>query len=65
MDLDEALLRAWRLGEDKDGWSDAVMKEAELLLPSLIEAGYVATKENTWNFTPQGVARAMQLDQAS
>jgi hypothetical protein len=62
MDADAALMRAWTLGEGEDGWSDAVMEEAESLLPVLIEAGYVETKGNTWNFTPDGVARAMELD---
>ncbi len=64
MDADAALTRAWSLGEGEDGWSDAVMGEAESLLPMLIEAGYVETKGNTWNFTPEGVARAMELDRA-
>ena len=62
MDPDEALTRAWHLGEDEEGWSDAVMAEAELLLPVLIEAGYAETEGDTWTFTPEGVARAMELD---
>jgi hypothetical protein len=57
-----ALRRAWNLGERDDGWSDAVMEEVERLLPILIEAGYVETKDATWNFSAKGVARAMELD---
>jgi hypothetical protein len=63
MDADEALVRAWNLGMDEEGWSDAVMDEAELLLPVLIEAGYVEEKGNTWNYTGRGVARATELQQ--
>jgi hypothetical protein len=62
MDADEALALAWNLGEGEDGWTDAVMDDAERLLPLLIEAGYAETEGNTWNFTPQGVARAMELE---
>jgi hypothetical protein len=40
MDADAALIEAWTLGEDEDGWSDRVMERAEALLPILIEAGY-------------------------
>jgi hypothetical protein len=54
-------MQAWNLGEGEDGWSDGVMDEAGLLLPILIEAGYAETAGNTWNFTPKGVARAMEL----
>jgi hypothetical protein len=61
MDVDAALMEAWSLGEDEGGWSDAVMAAAERLLPTLIDAGYVQTSGNTWNFTPAGVARAMEL----
>ena len=64
MDADEALIAAWRLGEGDDGWSDAVMAEAELLLPILIDAGYAETRDNSWNFTAKGVERAMELDGA-
>jgi hypothetical protein len=62
---DEALLRAWQLGDDEDGWSDAVMDEAERLLPILISAGYAETKGATWSFTPAGVERAMELQRAA
>jgi hypothetical protein len=55
-------MQAWKLGEGDEGWSDAVMEEAERLLPILIEAGYVETKDTIWNFTAKGVARAMKLD---
>jgi hypothetical protein len=58
---DEALMRAWSLG-DREGWSDAVMDEAEHLLPILIEAGYAETQGATWNFTPKGIAPAMELE---
>jgi hypothetical protein len=59
---DEALLQAWMLGYGENGWSEAVMDEAERLLPVLIEAGYAETKGATWHFTPNGVARAMELE---
>ena len=62
MDADEALLRAWNLGMDEEGWSDAVMDEAELLLPILIDAGYAQQTASTWSFTEKGVARANELD---
>jgi hypothetical protein len=39
-----------------------VIGEAELLLPVLIEAGYAETDGNTWNFTQDGAARAMELE---
>lgn len=65
MDVDDALIRAWNLGMDEEGWSDAVMAEADLLLPALIEAGYAAEKDATWNFTPKGVARAMALERGT
>ena len=64
MDADAALVRTWNLGEGEYGWSDAVMDEAERLLPILIEAGYAETKGNTWNFTAMGVARAVELERA-
>jgi hypothetical protein len=64
MDADEALRRAWRLGDD--GWSDAVETEAELYLPTLIDAGYVQTGTfpndvDHWAFTAAGVARVEAL----
>jgi hypothetical protein len=61
MDADAALIAAWSLGEGEEGWSDAVMDEAERLLPMLIEAGYAEATGNIWNFTPAGLARAMEL----
>lgn len=64
MDPDDALMEAWNLGMDDAGWSDAVMDEAERLLPILVQAGYAETKGSTWNFTPKGVARAMELQSA-
>ena len=60
-DADEALMRAWNLGMDEEGWSDAV-DEAELLLPVLIEEGYAEQTADTWSFTDKGVARAKELD---
>ena len=64
MDRDAALMRVWELGMDEDGWTDAVMDEAERLLPILFAAGYAATddKEWTWWFTDEGVARAHELE---
>jgi len=50
-----------------EGWSDAVMDEAERLLPTLVKAGYVSVDEEaaTWRFTPEGVARAEELERAA
>jgi hypothetical protein len=63
-EADDALIRAWNLCDDHDdGWSDAVMAEAERLLPILIDAGYAKTKDATWNFTPKGIARACSLNE--
>lgn len=60
---DEALVRAWGLGMDDAGYTDAVMDEMETLLPILIEAGYAESDPgHTWNFTPKGVARAEELE---
>jgi hypothetical protein len=60
-------MRAWHLGMDDAGWSDAVMDEAEPLIPILVGAGYVATDDDaqTWWFTDEGVARAHRLDSAA
>jgi hypothetical protein len=44
--------------------SDTVIDEAGRLLPILLDAGYAETYEATWNFTPKGVARAMELEAA-
>jgi hypothetical protein len=67
MDADDALKRAFDLGMDADGWTDAVMDEAELLLPILLESGYAARDEvaETWWFTENGVARHKALEDAS
>ena len=64
--MDAALIAAWNLGMDDAGWSDAVMDEAERLLPILIEAQFAATNEGggTWWFTAAGVARAEQFERA-
>jgi hypothetical protein len=64
MDADEALMRAWTLGLDEEGWTDKVIDEAERLLPILVDAGYAATDDDasTWRFTPEGVARAKELE---
>jgi len=63
VDADRALIEAWNLGMDDDGWSDAVMEAAERLLPILVEAGYAAVDDaaDTWWFTDAGVARAEEL----
>jgi DNA-binding IclR family transcriptional regulator len=52
---------------DDKGWTDAVMAEAERLIPTLLDAGYVSVDDEaaTWRFTPQGVARAEDLDRAA
>jgi len=64
MDADDALMRAWGLGMNEAGWSDAVMDEVEQLLPTLLKAGYVTVDDEskTWAFSTQGVARAEALD---
>jgi hypothetical protein len=67
MNADEALLRAWNLGMDDAGWTDAVMEEADLLLPTLLAAGFAATGDEgwTWWFTDEGIARAEELERTS
>ena len=64
MDADLALLRAWNLGMDVAGWTDAVTEEAGTLLPTLLAAGYAAIDEKgwTWRFTEKGIARAEELE---
>lgn len=66
MDADEALMRAWNLGMDEAGWTDAVMEEAERLLPILVAAGYAATDDvaGTWWFSNEGVERAEEIEKA-
>jgi hypothetical protein len=61
---DTALMRAWNLGMDEAGWSEAVMDEAERLLPTLLDAGYVGIDDNagTWWFTKEGIARAEAIE---
>ena len=61
MDADEALIRAFDLGRDEAGWTEEVMDEAELLLPTLVSAGYAARDANTWWFTKEGVARQREI----
>jgi hypothetical protein len=65
VDADFALMRAWELGMDDEGWSDAVVEEAERLLPTLVAAGYASVDDEagTWGFTGAGVARADELGQ--
>lgn len=67
VDADTALMRAYNLGMDDAGWTDAVMDEAEELLPTLLEAGYAATDDEagTWRFTAEGVARAKELERCA
>jgi hypothetical protein len=52
---------------DEEGWTDAVMEEAEQLLPTLLEAGFAAVDDQagTWWFTREGVARAEHLERTS
>jgi hypothetical protein len=61
---DEALIRAWNLGHGEGGRSDAVMDEAERLLPILVDAGYVAADAYTWRFTEDGIARVDEIRRA-
>jgi hypothetical protein len=63
MTADEALLRAWNLGLDEDGWTDAVTEEAGTLLPTLLAAKYAAIDDEArnWWFTELGIARAKEL----
>jgi hypothetical protein len=67
IDRDAALLRAWNLAMDDEGWSDAVREEAESLLPILLEAGYVWVDDaaGTWASTDIGIARAEELERNS
>jgi hypothetical protein len=60
---DRALMQAWELGHE-GGWTDAVMDEAERLMPTLLRHGYAAVDEEacTWWFTEQGIARAEELE---
>ena len=60
-------MRAWNLGMDDEGWTDAVMEEAERLIPTLLKAGYISVDDEaaTWRFTPKGVARAEELERAA
>lgn len=60
---DKALTEAWDLGMDEAGWTDAVMQRAEELLPALLAAGYAAADSGRWWFTPEGVARAEELEE--
>jgi hypothetical protein len=64
VDADEALIRAWNLGMDEAGWTDAVTEEAGTLLPTLLATGYAAIDEKawTWWFTEKGIARAEELE---
>jgi hypothetical protein len=67
VDADTALLSAYDLGMDDEGWTDEVMAEAERLLPTLLAAGYAAVDDDrvstnyTWRFTSAGVARIREL----
>lgn len=60
--LDEILLRAWTIDDEEDGWTDAVMEEAERLLPILVKAGYAQADEHDWSFTDAGAERAWALE---
>ena len=63
MDADTPLIRAWNLGMGEAGWTDEAMDKAEKLMPTLLEAGYVAVDDEagTWRFTKKGVARADEI----
>ena len=70
MDADRALMAAWDLGMDDNGWTDEVSEEADGLLPTLLASGYAAVDDAyedetspyyTWRFTPEGVARIREL----
>jgi hypothetical protein len=67
MDADDALSRAWNLGMDEAGWTDAVTEEAGTLLPTLLAAGYAALDQTAWNwwFTEKAIARAKELEISS
>jgi len=64
LDPDAALLVAWNLGMDDDGWTEEVTDIAERLLPTLIEAGFAETTGHTWRFTRKGIVRAEELESA-
>lgn len=57
-------MRAWNLGMDDAGFTEAALEEADRLLQILLRAGYVAFDEeaSTWWFTDSGVKRAEELD---
>jgi hypothetical protein len=63
--LDAVLLRAWTIDDEEDGWTDAVMEEAERLLPILVKAGYARTDEQSWSLTEAGAERALALERAA
>jgi hypothetical protein len=62
VDPDEALIQAWNLGDRDDAWSEPVIEIAEQLLPILIAAGYAEATDTVWRFTPEGIARAMEIE---
>jgi hypothetical protein len=57
-----ALIQAWELFLGNS--TDALDAKLEMLLPTLLDAGYVETNANTWRFT-KGVARADALTKDS
>ena len=57
---DAALMRAWKLRIEDH--TDGVIDEFEPLIPILVAAGYAEADDYTWRFTPEGVARAEQLE---
>jgi hypothetical protein len=58
-DVDRGLLRVGALSlQDR---TDEVFAKIEELLPALIETGYAEVEDNTWGFSPKGVARVEEL----
>jgi hypothetical protein len=62
VDADAALIRAFNLGMDDAGWTEEVMDKAELLLPTLVAAGYATKDDDTWRFTEKGVTRYDEIE---
>jgi hypothetical protein len=60
---DEALMRAWTLAVED--YTDEVEDEFEILIPTLVEAGYAETDGWTWNFTDNGIERAEALEEGA
>ena len=67
MHADEALLAAWPLEDNAEGWTEEALERVEWVLPTLIGAGYAKTDEvgspplPVWCFTERGVSRWCEI----